>query len=93
MPDPAAPPASYHRAPPADCSLSVPGISHLVMSAMANDREWIATGTGGQVHDGDLEFGKTEAAGPVKLHYPTAAAYRALARAADRIADWMEMTG
>ena len=85
-------PAGYRYPPPADCTLAFPGVGHLAITAGARDNEWLRATPDGQVHDGDLTVGASEAAGLVRLHYRTAAEYRALALAASRIADWLEET-
>lgn len=71
-------------------SITVSGVCHhLPILAGATDTEWIATGA---VHDGDLILGTNRASGDVRVHYSTAAEWRALSLAATRIADWLEDT-
>lgn len=76
--------------PPYPNGIAVPGFYHLQIVPTVTDHEWIATDTRGQHHDGDLVIGETLAHGAIRLHYETVAQLRALARACDRLADWME---
>lgn len=69
------------------CRIAVPGFYHLNMIPAASDYEWTAAN---QRHDGDLVFGLTPANGAIRLHYDTAAQWRAAALAMNRIADWLE---
>jgi hypothetical protein len=72
-------------------TVSVGGVCHnFPITPAATDVERIVTTEAGRVHDADLILGMNEAGGPVRIHYLTAAQYRAAALAMNRCADWIE---